>query len=79
MPLGRHAIIGYIDKLDKNDDGTYSLVDYKTDQLSIEALVAQYGEQVRQYARQWAVLTRDGVAYAGLYSVRHGELSSNLL
>ena len=31
LPLGRHAIIGYMDRLDKNDDGTFSLVDYKTD------------------------------------------------
>ncbi len=33
LPLGAsgHVMIGFIDRIDKNDDGTYSLHDYKTD------------------------------------------------
>lgn len=74
----QRLLYGVLDLAFRTAEG-WELVDYKTDQLSMEALVTQYGEQVRQYARQWTVLTRDGVAYAGLYSVRHRELSSNLL
>ncbi|MFQ5829943.1 MAG: UvrD-helicase domain-containing protein [Candidatus Methylomirabilia bacterium] len=57
----------------------WELIDYKTDELDMEALVEQYGDQVRQYARHWAELTGTSVSYAGLYAVRGGELTENLV
>jgi ATP-dependent helicase/nuclease subunit A len=56
----------------------WELVDYKTDQADIATLQAQYAQQVRQYATQWAALTGAAVTYAGLYSVRGQTLSPDL-
>lgn len=52
LPLGRHAMIGYMDRLDKNDDGTYSLVDYKTDPVMRTQEEVNKDRQLYLYA--WA-------------------------
>jgi len=55
------------------------LVDYKTDQVDIGSLVGLYGDQVRQYAKHWAALAGAPVRFAGLYSVREGQVTRNLM
>jgi len=55
------------------------LVDYKTDQVDVESLVGLYGDQVRQYAKHWAAVTGAPVKFAGLYSVREGQVTRNLM
>lgn len=56
----------------------WELIDYKTDQLPLEALVERYGSQVRQYAQHWAALTGWAVTYAGLYAIRDGQLTESI-
>jgi ATP-dependent helicase/nuclease subunit A len=56
----------------------WELVDYKTDQADVATLAARYGEQVRQYAAQWAALTGGPVAHGSIYAVREQCLSQNL-
>jgi ATP-dependent exoDNAse (exonuclease V) beta subunit len=68
---------GVIDLAFWTADG-WELVDYKTDQVGVDALVELYGDQVRQYAKHWAELTGAPVKYAGLYSVHAGQQSRNL-
>ncbi|HTU01984.1 MAG TPA: PD-(D/E)XK nuclease family protein, partial [Candidatus Sulfotelmatobacter sp.] len=68
---------GVIDLAFRTADG-WELVDYKTDQVDVETLVELYGDQVRQYAKQWASLTAARVKYAGLYSVREGRCTRSL-
>jgi ATP-dependent exoDNAse (exonuclease V) beta subunit len=69
---------GVIDLAFRTADG-WELVDYKTDQVDLATLVDLYDEQVRQYATHWAAITGSPVAYAGLYSVRQGQRSGNLM
>ena len=69
---------GVIDLAFRTADG-WELVDYKTDQVDLATLVDLYGDQVRQYATHWAAITGSPVAYAGLYSVRQGQRSGNLM
>ena len=69
---------GVIDLAFRGPDG-WELVDYKTDQADVATLAAQYGDQVRQYARQWATLTGTPVATARIYAVRDQAASPNLL
>jgi ATP-dependent helicase/nuclease subunit A len=69
---------GIIDLAFRTAQG-WELVDYKTDQVDADSLVELYGDQVRQYAKHWAALTGTPVAYAGLYSVREGQCSRNLM
>ena len=68
---------GILDLAFRTADG-WELVDYKTDQVDAESLVELYGDQVCQYAKHWAALTGAPVAYAGLYSVREGQVTDNL-
>jgi ATP-dependent helicase/nuclease subunit A len=69
---------GIIDLAFRIADG-WELVDYKTDQVDVESLVELYGDQVRQYAKHWAALTGAPVKFAGLYSVRGGQYTRNLM
>jgi ATP-dependent helicase/nuclease subunit A len=69
---------GVIDLAFRTADG-WELVDYKTDQVDLATLVDLYGDQVRQYANHWRAITGTPVAYAGLYSVREGERTRNLM
>jgi ATP-dependent exoDNAse (exonuclease V) beta subunit len=69
---------GIIDLAFRTADG-WELVDYKTDQVDAESLVELYGDQVRQYAKHWAALAGAPVKYAGLYSVRGGQCTRNLM
>ncbi|MBI4178070.1 PD-(D/E)XK nuclease family protein [bacterium] len=52
LPLGRHVIIGYIDRLEQNDDGTVSLYDYKTDPVMRTQADVNKDRQLFLYA--WA-------------------------
>jgi ATP-dependent exoDNAse (exonuclease V) beta subunit len=69
---------GVIDLAFRGPEG-WELVDYKTDQADVATLAVRYGDQVRQYAAQWATLTGGPLAYAGVYGVREQRLSENLL
>jgi ATP-dependent exoDNAse (exonuclease V) beta subunit len=69
---------GVIDLAFRGPDG-WELVDYKTDQADVATLAAQYGDQVLQYAAQWAALTGQPVARACVYAVRAQAASGNLL
>jgi ATP-dependent helicase/nuclease subunit A len=69
---------GVIDLAFRGPDG-WELVDYKTDQADVATLAARYGEQVRQYAGQWATLTGGRISMACLYAVREQAASINLL
>jgi ATP-dependent exoDNAse (exonuclease V) beta subunit len=69
---------GVVDLVFLGPDG-WELVDYKTDQVDLKTLAARYGEQVRQYATQWAALTRGPVGHASIYAVREQARSANLL
>jgi ATP-dependent exoDNAse (exonuclease V) beta subunit len=69
---------GVIDLAFRTADG-WELVDYKTDQVDVESLVGLYGDQVRQYAKHWAAVTGTPVKFAGLYSVRGGQCTRNLM
>jgi len=71
-------LYGIIDLAFRTAQG-WELVDYKTDQVDADSLVELYGDQVRQYAKHWAALTGAPVTYAGLYSVREGQCSRNLV
>ena len=55
------------------------LVDYKTDQVDMATLVNLYGDQVRQYAKHWAAFAGAPVKFSGLYSVRGGQCTRNLV
>ncbi len=68
---------GVVDLLYKTGKG-WHLIDYKTDQASIDELCQHYGDQVRQYAAHWAQLTGEECAYAGIFAVRHRQLSPDL-
>jgi ATP-dependent exoDNAse (exonuclease V) beta subunit len=68
---------GVIDLAVRTPSG-WRLIDYKTDQLSVEALAERYGEQARAYGRAWAELVEGPLAYTGLYGVRARRLSRNL-
>lgn len=74
----QHLLSGVVDMLYRNANG-WHLIDYKTDQLSMEVLSEQYGDQIRHYAKHWSSLAGGHLAYAGLYSVREQRLSSNLM
>lgn len=52
IPLGDHAVIGFIDRLEKNDDGTVSLYDYKTDPVMRTQAEVDADPQLILYA--WA-------------------------
>ena len=69
---------GVIDLAFRTGEG-WELVDYKTDQVDAESLVTLYGDQVRQYATHWAAVTGTPVKFAGLYSVREGQCTRNLM
>ncbi|MDK2744406.1 MAG: UvrD-helicase domain-containing protein [Nitrospira sp. BO4] len=69
---------GVIDLLYRTERG-WHVVDYKTDQLSLDELAASYREQCQAYATQWASIVGEPVAYAGLYSIRLVQLSPNLV
>jgi ATP-dependent helicase/nuclease subunit A len=69
---------GVIDLAFRGPDG-WELVDYKTDQADVATLAAQYGDQVRQYAAQWAALTGEPVARASVYAIRAQAASGDLL
>jgi ATP-dependent exoDNAse (exonuclease V) beta subunit len=69
---------GVIDLAFRGPDG-WELLDYKTDQADVATLAARYGDQVRQYAAQWATLTGGPVGRAGVYAVREQAVSVNLL
>jgi ATP-dependent helicase/nuclease subunit A len=69
---------GVIDLAFRTADG-WELVEYKTDQVDLATLVDLYGDQVRQYAKHWAELTGAPVKFAGLYSVREGQVTRNLI
>ena len=69
---------GVIDLAFRTADG-WELVDYKTDQVDMATLVDLYGDQVRQYAKHWAAVTGAPVKFAGLYSVRGGQSTRNLM
>jgi ATP-dependent exoDNAse (exonuclease V) beta subunit len=69
---------GVIDLAFRGPDG-WELVDYKTDQADVATLAARYGEQVRQYAAQWATLTGGPVGHGSIYAVREQAQSANLL
>ncbi|MBI4521707.1 MAG: PD-(D/E)XK nuclease family protein, partial [Gemmatimonadetes bacterium] len=58
--------------------GGWELVDYKTDQATIDSLAARYRGQVQAYGRQWAVATGGRLSSVVIYAVRTGELSENL-
>jgi ATP-dependent exoDNAse (exonuclease V) beta subunit len=56
----------------------WELVDYKTDQDSLGALIARYSDQIQAYSKHWTALTAGPVASASLYSVRALQLSENI-
>jgi ATP-dependent helicase/nuclease subunit A len=68
---------GVIDLAFKTPAG-WELIDYKTDQADLSHLVERYGDQIKAYAGRWADLTAGPIGFAGLYSVRHQQLSQNL-
>jgi ATP-dependent exoDNAse (exonuclease V) beta subunit len=69
---------GVIDLVYRTERG-WHVVDYKTDQLSLDELAASYGRQCHAYATHWASITGEPVVYAGLYSIRANQASQNLL
>ncbi len=69
---------GVMDLVYRTSQG-WHVVDYKTDHLSIAELGVRYGDQLKQYAKHWATLAGKPVWYAGIYAVRQGSLSPNLL
>jgi hypothetical protein len=54
------------------------IIDYKTDSMRVDELVAEYREQVRAYSRIWEKITNERVAFAGIYSVRDLQLSGDV-
>jgi ATP-dependent helicase/nuclease subunit A len=76
-PDGPTVLHGVIDLAFRAAEG-WSLIDYKTDQADLATLTARHATQVGQYATHWAALTGSPVAYAGLYSVRSGNVSEDL-
>jgi ATP-dependent helicase/nuclease subunit A len=68
---------GVIDLALKCSDG-WHIIDYKIDVAGMNRLVETYGAQVRGYAALWATITRETVAFAGLFSVRELALSADL-
>jgi ATP-dependent exoDNAse (exonuclease V) beta subunit len=74
----QHLLSGAVELLYCNANG-WHLIDYKTDQLSIEALSGQYGGQIRPYAKHWSSLAGGNLVSVGIYSVREQRLSSNLM
>ncbi len=69
---------GVIDLAFRGPEG-WELIDYKTDQEEIARLADRYAPQVRAYAEHWGRLLGRPPAFAGLYAVRNGELSSQQL
>jgi ATP-dependent helicase/nuclease subunit A len=68
---------GVIDLVLRTHRG-WRIIDYKTDSLSVDQLVKEYREQVRAYARIWEKITKERVAFAGIYSVRDLQLSGDV-
>jgi len=59
LPLGGgsdHALVGYIDRVDKNEDGTVSVIDYKTDPKVRSEDEVKFDRQLNLYA--WALRTK---------------------
>ncbi|MGH7278295.1 MAG: PD-(D/E)XK nuclease family protein, partial [Candidatus Rokuibacteriota bacterium] len=56
----------------------WELIDYKTDQAELEELETRYRGQVSAYAEQWEALVGHRIAFAGLYGIRAGRLTSDL-
>jgi ATP-dependent helicase/nuclease subunit A len=73
-----HILYGVVD-LAFRKAGSWSILDYKTDQAGLQALAPRSCEQVGLYASRWAALTGDPVIYAGILAARHGEVSGDLL
>ncbi|OGK85260.1 MAG: hypothetical protein A2X53_12835 [Candidatus Rokubacteria bacterium GWA2_70_23] len=66
---------GVIDLAFRGPEG-WELIDYKTDQEHIARLADRYAPQVKAYAEHWGRLLGRPPAFAGLYAVRNGELST---
>ena len=67
---------GIIDLALRFDTG-WEIIDYKTETGDLGQLAAQYGQQVRMYAAHWERITGEGVAFAGIYSVRENALTAD--
>lgn len=72
-PAGERVLIqGVIDCFFKNDDGSYTLVDYKTDFLPVEGaeqiLINRHEKQLKYYCKAVSVMTHKEVSKAILYS-----------
>jgi len=68
---------GVIDLVLRTPRG-WQIIDYKTDSMRVDELVAEYREQVRAYSRIWEKITNERVAFAGIYSVRDLQLSGDV-
>jgi ATP-dependent exoDNAse (exonuclease V) beta subunit len=62
-------LTGVVDLLYRNSKG-WHLIDYKTDRLPLASLCDLYGDQIRQYARHWAAISKEPLVYAGIYSTQ---------
>jgi ATP-dependent exoDNAse (exonuclease V) beta subunit len=66
------VVAGAIDLVFRNDNG-WSIVDYKTDRISSEELVARYRAQLQAYVDAWETLTGESVSEPVFYAVETGE------
>ncbi|MEW6278009.1 MAG: UvrD-helicase domain-containing protein, partial [Candidatus Eremiobacterota bacterium] len=74
---GGRYVFGVLDLALERPEG-WELVDYKTGQGSVRELVKRHAGQIQRYAHHWAQLAAEPVIYAGIFSVRKGELSQDL-
>lgn len=70
---GQHLTFGVIDLLLQQAEG-WDVVDYKTDRLRLQDLIARYAGQLEQYARSWTAITGEKVRSRQLFGVREGKL-----
>ena len=69
-------VFGVVD-LALEKDGTWELIDHKTDHLAEQELADRYSDQLQNYAQFWRKLAGE-VGGARLHRVRSGELSRDL-
>ena len=50
LPIGSWIITGRFDRLIEAKGGSWEIVDWKTDDMTIDAIVTKYGEQMKLYA-----------------------------
>lgn len=75
--VGSQMLFGIVDLALRGEEG-WDVVDYKTDRKKLEDLAAVYTAQVSQYAESWSQIADEPVAYAGIYGVRHQQLTPDL-